>query len=1300
LTRLAILLGVCLTLVLALPAAAQEDDRGRLTRLIENALSDGAARQVRIDGFRGALSSEATLDRLTISDADGPWLILENARLNWRRAALLTGALRVRSLTAERLSILRPPLPAEGPDLPSPEATPFSLPDLPVSVEIGEFAIARLELGEPLLGQEAALSISGMAELDGGAGSLDIAADRLDGPEGRFVVDASFANDTRVLDLDVLLQEAEGGLAATLLNLPGAPDLRLEIAGEGPLDDIEVALALATEGTERVTGTVRSERIEDTGVQRIDVDVEGDLTPLMAEEYRPFFGTDSVLSARVRRAEDGATDLNDLTLSGAAFELEGDVSLDAQSRPTSFLVSARIANPEGDGPVRLPVAGEAELDRATLALGYDASTGDEFRLDAILEDLRLAEARIASAAITANGTITPTETGIGAVATELAATLSGLDHTDPDLATGLGDTAVIGARIDWAEGAPLTVEDLSVRGAGISVDGELTAGLGGNQVPLTFDIDADLEDIARFSGLAGQDLQGALDASLTGTAEALSGAFDILLEGQARDLAVGDLLPPQVLAGQSEVRLAAARDAEGTRIDAFSLDAAGVRAEGRATLGGGEGELPLDVDLEASVADLSRFSVLVGENLGGALDIALTGSAGIETREFDLSLVAEATDLRFGDVLPREVLAGTSELRVDATGEAEVARIDAFSFRAPGLSAEGSGSAALGDDALPVSVDLSASVDSIARFSALAGQELRGALDVALQGTAEVESGDFDVALTGQARDLRVGEAVPPALLAGPTDIRLDATREGETLRVDALSIDGRQVTVTAEGSLDPGAGGLRGTARLADLGLLSSALSGPASVTAEVERAAQGLAVDAALQGPAGVTADVSGRVGLPGGAVDLGVSGRVPLVLVNPFIAPQSVTGPLAFDLRVQGPPGLGAVSGRLTTDSARLSVPAAQLALTDIGLTANLQGGRLTLDGGGNVSSGGRVTLGGGVNLGAPSLPGDIRVTLDSVRLIDPTLYEVVIARGDLTASGPLAGGLRVAGGITLAPSEIRVPESGTGAAAPIPDIRHTGMTAAERQTLAAAGLLDQGNGGNGGGPAVGLDVRIDAPGRIFLRGRGIDAEFGGSIRIGGTTQDIVPAGRFELVRGRISILGTRLDITEGSATLQGDFDPFLNLRATSRAGQYRIFINVRGPASSPDITFTSEPFLPEDEILAQLLFGRSVSALSPVQLLQLADAATSLAGGRTDGGILSGIREGLGLDDLDLQTDAEGNTAVRAGRYLSENIYTDVTVGATGQSDLSLNIDLTPDITARGTVSTDGSSSLGVFFERDY
>ncbi|MEM8713307.1 MAG: translocation/assembly module TamB domain-containing protein, partial [Planctomycetota bacterium] len=62
----------------------------------------------------------------------------------------------------------------------------------------------------------------------------------------------------------------------------------------------------------------------------------------------------------------------------------------------------------------------------------------------------------------------------------------------------------------------------------------------------------------------------------------------------------------------------------------------------------------------------------------------------------------------------------------------------------------------------------------------------------------------------------------------------------------------------------------------------------------------------------------------------------------------------------------------------------------------------------------------------------------------------------------------------------------------------------------------------------------------------------------------------------------------------------------------------------------------------------------------------------------------LRGSFGFDDLDVASDEEGNTAVRAGRYLSENVYTDVTVGGADGPEVSLNIDLTPNITARGSV----------------
>ena len=144
--------------LLPLPAFAQEDDEGFLTDLIEDNLS-ATAREVDIQGFAGALSSRATIDLLTIADGEGVWLEATDLTLDWNRSALFGGRIEVQELSAGAINVIRPPIP--DPQAPTPEATPFSLPELPVSVDIGQLDVGRITLGEEVLGEELALSLRG-----------------------------------------------------------------------------------------------------------------------------------------------------------------------------------------------------------------------------------------------------------------------------------------------------------------------------------------------------------------------------------------------------------------------------------------------------------------------------------------------------------------------------------------------------------------------------------------------------------------------------------------------------------------------------------------------------------------------------------------------------------------------------------------------------------------------------------------------------------------------------------------------------------------------------------------------------------------------------------------------------------------------------------------------------------------------------------------------------------------------------------------------------------------------------------
>ena len=88
------------------------------------------------------------------------------------------------------------------------------------------------------------------------------------------------------------------------------------------------------------------------------------------------------------------------------------------------------------------------------------------------------------------------------------------------------------------------------------------------------------------------------------------------------------------------------------------------------------------------------------------------------------------------------------------------------------------------------------------------------------------------------------------------------------------------------------------------------------------------------------------------------------------------------------------------------------------------------------------------------------------------------------------------------------------------------------------------------------------------------------------------------------------------------------------------------------------------------------------------------------GKGGGGILAKRRKGFGLDDLDISTNAEGQTEVKAGKYISKNAYTEVEVGGEGKAKINLNLDVTPTVTLRGSVGAEGETSIGIFKEKDY
>jgi len=300
-------------------------------------------------------------------------------------------------------------------------------------------------------------------------------------------------------------------------------------------------------------------------------------------------------------------------------------------------------------------------------------------------------------------------------------------------------------------------------------------------------------------------------------------------------------------------------------------------------------------------------------------------------------------------------------------------------------------------------------------------------------------------------------------------------------------------------------------------------------------------------------------------------------------------------------------------------------------------------------------------------------------------------------DLAVRGPLVGSPTLTGTVDLARTVIAIPES-LPASLKALDVRHKNAPpAVQRQ----AEILRPAESSRSGSGVLSLDVTVNAPQRIFVQGRGLDAELGGSLRLVGPVSAPQATGGFELRRGRLLLLGRRLTFTEGHITFNGSLVPDLDFEATSQAANATVTVHVLGPANNPQFSFTSSSGLPEDEVLAQLLFGRALSNLSAVQLAQLADAAAQLAGAGGSTSLLGSLRERLGVDNIDVTTGETGGANVTVGKYLNDRTFLSIESGdGAGSSRASIDLDVGRGVKLRGSASDDGDARAGIFFEREY
>lgn len=233
-------------------------------------------------------------------------------------------------------------------------------------------------------------------------------------------------------------------------------------------------------------------------------------------------------------------------------------------------------------------------------------------------------------------------------------------------------------------------------------------------------------------------------------------------------------------------------------------------------------------------------------------------------------------------------------------------------------------------------------------------------------------------------------------------------------------------------------------------------------------------------------------------------------------------------------------------------------------------------------------------------------------------------------------------------------------------------------------------------------------IDAEARdgVEVEGMGLDSEWSADIVLRGTTENPRIGGIARVVprSSSYSFAGNRFDITRGVIDFNENAppDPRLGILAETRAGDLTVRVSITGSASRPDIQFGSTPSLPEEEILARLLFGGSISNLSATDALQLGSAIASLRGGSGMDPI-NRLREAVGLDRLRIvpaDPALDRGTSLALGKRLGRRFYVEIVTDGRGYNATSVEFRITSWLALLATISSLGRESVSLEYSRDY
>jgi len=1311
--------------LVALPLIAANTRPGQ--RLIESETKSLTGGTVILSGLSGRFPDALRLAHAELRDTKGAWLTIDGLVLNWSPLALIGRTADIRLLQAQDIAIPRLPVPTQSARPAKPAQGGFSL---PVHINLRALHIARLDLGAAVALKPAIVKIDGTAGIVSlQQGQANIAIDRLDGV-GAYRLTGAITPATIAARLTAA--EPPGGLIGGLANLPGLGALNLAAAIDGPRDAEQTSLSLAAGQLQaKASGTIN---LAEKSAQ-LDIDASAPaMTPrpdlswggitLQAHLHGPFTAPDISAHAVLQNVRGGGASI--ATLTADASGNRGTV--DAHTILAGLVIPG--AKPDLFAASPLDFTLHADLDKPGIPIRF------------ALRDRLVAADGIAQVGGDLSAAIHTTVPDLAPLAALGSVDLRGRTEATATMAThGDGTDIKLDGTADFTGGqAPVptvlghTTYGATVRlvGQNIAISRAVVDGRAAHAAVTGTDTNAGLDlafkialsDLAALSPQARGALQatGRVQGPQTGlgvqadvhgdvgTASIAPGPIALTLSANNLPASPSGTVSAQGRFDGAPLALSATIDkqADGgfhanlkrAAWKSFVADADMVLAKGASFPAG---------TLTARMARLADLAPVLHQNIAGEF-IAKIVTTAAATPAAHIDMVARQITAG-GNLLERFSLIGTvrdpASKKPDfglalvaegikagsVTGGARVTLtgpLDALLIRA-NSGAEASGlPATLAAEAL---LDVPGNHVTLQTLGATyQGETLHLAAPSRITYGAATAIDRLRIALGTATLDI-AGKIFPSLdLTASLRNVTPDLAKPFAP-RLNAAGL------LTADARLSGTLAAPRGTVRLQASNLRLRGGPGASlppgnflatvSLNGDIAQLEAHAAAGTKLHLSANGTAPISA-----GGVLALHADGGIDLSLLDPILnaSGQRVAGRVALDATISGTAAVPRIDGGVTVAGGEVQDFVQGLHIRNIAARISAAGDTARIENFSASAGPGTLSLTGKVGVLAPGIPVDLHFTASNARPLSSDLLTADL-NADLSIHGEATGDLQAFGKIFVRKAEINIPDSLPPSVAVL-NVRYPGDKPPPPAPPVPPSIVH-------------LDLEIDAPSKIFVRGHGLDSELGGKLRIAGTSSLPQIAGGFEMRRGDISVAGTTLNFSKGEVgfdgtSVTGKIDPTLNFVADSTSGGVTATLTVGGYADAPTITLSSVPDLPQDEVLAHLLFGVSVKDLSTVQIAEIAAALAELSGVTGSGGDpLAAVRKGLGLDRLSVGggTGSSNGATVEAGRYVARGVYVGAKQNTGGGTAAEVQVDLTKRLKLTSQLATGGGSVQGATPDND-